>query len=161
MHGKRDVEDAVPGRDSDRRAAVGPYAAGQCDGRRFGPQAYFDAPADPPGFFSPGIWSATGRAGSGSQDPCATLYYPAGDSQVARAARCAQAGPGLWMLTTSDGFQAGFARQADGVTITLTGYAADKAALRHAIMAAHRAGDAELRPRTGKIGTAPVNLLFL
>jgi hypothetical protein len=44
------------------------------------------------------------------------------------------------------------------VTITLAGYAGDKAALRHAIMAAHRAGDAELWPR---IGPAPVNLLFL
>jgi hypothetical protein len=119
---------------------------------------YFDAPVDPSDFFSTDVWIAIERAGSGSPDPCATLYYPDGDSQVARAATCAQAGPGLWMLTTSDGSQVGFARRADGVTITLAGYAADKAALRHAIMAAHRAGDAELWPR---IGPAPVNLLFL
>ena len=120
--------------------------------------AYFDAPVDPSDFFNPDVWSAIERVGSGSQDPCATLYYPAGDGQVARAATCAPAGPGLWMLTTSDGSQVGYARRADGVTITLAGYAADKAALRHAIMAAHRAGNAELWPR---IGPAPVNLLFL
>jgi hypothetical protein len=62
------------------------------------------------------------------------------------------------MLTTKDGSSVGFVRRADGVTITLTGSAGDKAALRHAIMAAHRAGDAELWPR---IGAAPVNLFFL
>jgi hypothetical protein len=100
-------------------------------------------------------------AAAGSGPSCsATLYYPAGDSQTARPARCTDAGPGLWMLTTSDGSQIGFARRADGVTITLTGYATDKTALRHAIMAARRARDAGLRPRTGTIGTAPVNLLF-
>jgi hypothetical protein len=120
--------------------------------------AYFDEP-DP--YVGAEIWSATERVGRGSQDPCATLYYPAGEGEVALAARCAQAGPGLWMLTTSDGSWVGFARRADGVTITLTGWAGDKAALRHAIMAAHRAGDAELWPRIGKIGTAPVNSLFL
>jgi hypothetical protein len=65
------------------------------------------------------------------------------------------------MLTTSDGSQVGFARRSDGVTITLAGYASDKAALRHAIMAAHRAGDAELWPLIGPGGTALVNLLFL
>lgn len=55
----------------------------------------------------------------------------------------------------------GFARRAGGVTITLTGYAEDKAALRHAIMAARQADDAELWPRIGKPGTAPVNFFFL
>jgi hypothetical protein len=120
--------------------------------------AYFDEPLDPSDFLSPDAWSAIETVGSGSQDPCATLYYPAGEDQVASAARCTKAGLGLWMLTTSDGSSAGFVRRANGVTITLTGSDGDKAALRHAIMAAHRAGDAELWPR---IGPAPVNLFFL
>jgi hypothetical protein len=115
--------------------------------------AYFDEPLGPSGF-----WGAIERVSSGNADPCATLYYPDGDSQDALAAKCAQIGPGLWMLTTSNGSSAGFVRRADGVTITLTGSVGDKAALRHAIMAAHRAGDAELWPR---IGAAPVNLFFL
>jgi hypothetical protein len=121
--------------------------------------AVFDEPDPWLGTEMPG---AIETAGSASRDPCATLYYPAGEEgEVAYAARCAQAGPGLWMLTTRDGSWAGFARRAGGVTITLTGYAEDKAALRHAIMAAHQAGDAELWPRIGKPGTAPVNFFFL
>lgn len=120
--------------------------------------AYFDEPVDPSGFLGGDFWSAIERVGSGNADPCATLYYPDGDSQDARAAKCAEIGPGLWMLTTKDGSSVGFVRRADGVTITLTGSAGDKAALRHAIMAAHRAGDAELWPR---IGAAPVNLFLL
>ena len=123
--------------------------------------AYFDELVDPSDFMGSDAWSAIETVGPGSQDPCATLYYPIGDGAVALAARCAPAGPGLWMLTTGDGSSVGFARRADGVTITLTGSAGDKAALRHAIMAAHRAGDAELWPRIGKPGTAPVNFLFL
>jgi hypothetical protein len=84
--------------------------------------------------------------------------YPDGEEgEAAHPARCTQAGPGLWMLTTRDGSWAGFARRADGVTITLTGYAEDKAALRHATMAAHT----ELWPRIGRPGTAPVNFIFL
>ena len=72
-------------------------------------------------------------AGSGSRDPCATLDYPDGEGgEAAHAARCTQAGTGLWMLTTRDGSWAGFARRAGGVMITLTGPAEDKAALRHA-----------------------------
>jgi hypothetical protein len=115
--------------------------------------AYFDAPIGPLDF-----WGAIEAIRGASANPCGTLYYPAGDGQVPLAARCAQAGPGLWVLTSSDGSSVGFARRAGGVMITLAGYAADKAALRHAIMAAHRAGDAELWPR---IGPAPVTLLFL
>jgi hypothetical protein len=115
--------------------------------------AYFDEPLGPSDF-----WGAIERVGSGNADPCATLYYPDGDSQDALAAKCAETGPGLWMLTTRDGSSVGFVRRADGVTITLTGSVGDKAALRHAIMAAHGAGDAELWPR---IGAAPVNLFFL
>lgn len=65
------------------------------------------------------------------------------------------------MLTTRIGSSVGFARLADGVTITLAGYAGDIAALRHAIMAAHQADDDELWPRIGKPGTAPVNFIFL
>jgi hypothetical protein len=114
---------------------------------------YFDTPIGPLDF-----WGAIEAVRGASANPCATLYYPDGDGQSAYTARCAQAGPGLWVLTTSNGSSVGFARRADGVTITLAGYAGDKAALRHAIMAAHRAGDAELWPR---IGPAPVNLLFL
>jgi hypothetical protein len=72
--------------------------------------------------------------------------------------QCAEIGPGLWILTTKDGSSVGFVRRADGVTITLTCSVGDKTSLRHAIMAAHRAGDTELWPR---IGAAPVNLFFL
>jgi len=36
--------------------------------------AYFDAPLDPSDFLSTDIWSAIEKVGSGSQDPCATLY---------------------------------------------------------------------------------------
>ena len=74
--------------------------------------AYFDEPLDPSDFLSPDAWSAIETVGSGSQDPCATLYYPAGEDEDALAARCAEAGPGLWMLTTSDGSQVGLARRA-------------------------------------------------
>jgi hypothetical protein len=112
--------------------------------------AYFDE--------GPAMWGAIERVSSGTADLCATLSYPDGDAQDALSARCAEIGPGLRMLTTNDGSRVGFVRRADGVTITLTGFARDKAALRHAIMAAHPAGDAELWPR---IGAAPVNLLFL
>ena len=120
--------------------------------------AYFDEPLNPSDFWSGTEWSAIERVGGGNADPCATLYYPDGDSQDALAARCAKIGPGLWMLTTGDGSSVGFCRRADGVTITLTGFAGDKAALRHAIMTAHSASDAELWPR---IGAEPVNLLLL
>lgn len=120
--------------------------------------AYFDEPVDPSDSLSGDFWSAIERVSSGNEDPCATLYYPDGDAQDALAAKCAEIGPGLWMLTTKDGSRVGFVRRADGVTITLTGWVGDKAALRHAIMAAHRAGDAELWPR---IGAAPVNLFLL
>ena len=120
--------------------------------------AYFDEPVDPSDFLSADSWSAIERVGGGNADPCATLYYPDGDAQDGLPAKCAQIGSGLWMLTTKNGSWAGFVRRADGVTITLTGFARDKAALRHAIMAAHRADDAELWPR---IGPAPVNLFFL
>jgi hypothetical protein len=66
------------------------------------------------------------------RDLCATQDYPAGEEgEAAHAARCTQAGPGLRMLTTRDGSWAGFARRADGVMITLTGPAEDKAAFRH------------------------------
>ena len=115
--------------------------------------AYFDAPIGPGEF-----WAAIETVSSVSANPCAILDYPDGDAQKSEAARCAKAGPGLWTLTTADGAYAGFVRRADGVTITLTGSAADQAALRHAIMAAHGAGDAELWRR---IGAAPVNLFFL
>jgi hypothetical protein len=115
--------------------------------------AYFDEPLGPSDF-----WGAIERVSSGNADPCATLYYPDGDSQDALAAKCAEIRPALWMLTASNGSSVGFVRRADGVTITLTGSAGDKAALRYAIMAAHRASDAELWPR---IGAAPVNLFFL
>lgn len=115
--------------------------------------AYFDEPLGPAEF-----WGAIERVGSGNADPCATLYYPDGDSQDALSARCVEIGPGLWKLTTKGGSSVGFVRRADGVTITLTGSVRDKAALGHAIMAAHRAGDAELWSR---IGAAPVNLIFL
>lgn len=118
--------------------------------------AYFDAPFGPgdPGEW----WAAIETVSSLSANPCATLDYPDGDAQEPEAATCAKAGPGLWTLTTHDGAYAGFVRRADGVTITLTGFAYDRAALHRAIMAAHRAGDAELWPR---IGAARVNLLFL
>ncbi len=91
-------------------------------------------------------------------NPCATLDYPDGDGSEPEAARCAKAGPGLWTPAAADGSDVAFVRRADGVTITLTGSACDQAALRHAIMAAHGAGDAELWPR---IGAAPVNLFLL
>ena len=117
---------------------------------------YFDTPIGPLD-----LWGAIEAVRGPSANPCATLYYPAGDGQSAYAARCARAGPGLWMLTTRNGSSACFARRAGGVTITLAGYAVDKAALRHAIMAAHQAGDTELWPRTGLPGTAPVNFIFL
>ncbi len=115
--------------------------------------AYFDAPIGPGEF-----WAAIETVSSVSTNPCATLDYPDGDTQKSEAARCTKAGPGLWTLTTTDGAYAGLVRRADGVTITLTGSVDDRAALRHAIMAAHRAGDAELWPR---IGAAPANLFFL
>ncbi|HEX6453893.1 MAG TPA: hypothetical protein VF060_31080, partial [Trebonia sp.] len=120
--------------------------------------AYFDEPVDPSDSLSGTEWSAIERVSGGNADPCATVYYPDGDAQDALPARCAEIGPGLWMLTAKDGSSVGFVRRANGVTITLTGWIGDKAALRHAIMAAHRAGDAELWPR---IGAAPVNLFFL
>jgi hypothetical protein len=116
--------------------------------------AYFD----PSGFLSGTEWRAIERVGGGNADPCAALYYPDGDAQDALPAKCAEIGPDLWMLTAKDGSRVGFVRRADGVTLTLTGWIGDKAVLRHAIMAAHRAGDAELWPR---IGAAPVNLVFL
>lgn len=119
---------------------------------------YFDEPLDPSDFWSPDFWAAIERVSSGNADPCATLYYPDGDSQDPEAARCAEIGPELWMLTTNNGSSVGFVRRTDGMTITLTGWDRDKAALRHAIMAAHRADDAELWSR---IGAAPVNLFFL
>lgn len=114
--------------------------------------AYFDEDG------MPGGWGAIESVRSGTANPCATLYYPEGEAQDALAATCAQAGPNLWVLTTSDGSSVGFVRRADGVTITLTGSAEDKAALRRAIEAAHRASDAELWPR---IGPAYVNLVLL
>ena len=116
--------------------------------------AYFDESIGGPD----DIWGAIERVGSGNTDPCATLHYPDGDAQDALVAKCAGIGPGLWALTSKDGSSVGFVRRADGVTITLTGSVRDKAALRRAIMVAHRVSDAELWPR---IGAAPVNLFFL
>jgi hypothetical protein len=117
--------------------------------------AYFDQSM---GFLQGSDWAAIERVKSGNADPCATLYYPAGDAQDALTATCTQIGPGLWRQTTHDGSSVGFVRQANGVTITLTGSSSDKAALQHAIMTAHRAGDVELWPR---IGGAAANWFFL
>jgi hypothetical protein len=95
--------------------------------------AYFDEPVDPSEFWSGTEWSAIERIGSGNADPCATLDYPASDSQEALPARCTDIGPGLWMLTTKDGSSVGFVRRADGDTIMLTRRGWDKAALHLAM----------------------------
>jgi|SRR5215469_10913347 len=67
--------------------------------------AYFDRTPGPSEF-----WSAIERVSGGNAEPCATPYYPDGDSQDALASRCAKIGPGLWMLISNDGSSVGFVR---------------------------------------------------
>jgi hypothetical protein len=117
--------------------------------------AYFDAPAG-----MAESWAAVETVRSGSSSPCATVDYPDGDAAPTKPARCTRAARGLWTLTPRDRSSVGFIRRTDGVTITLTGFRADRSLLRRAILSARPGSNADLWTRINSI-PARATLIFL
>lgn len=113
-------------------------------------------------------WLGAETVTPGLVDPCGPLLEGSGDTSESRAAPCVPDGPGLWFRGTADDPE-GYVLQRDGLTITLSGgswpYAHSsaqvRAGLRRAILAAHRASDAELWSREGSVPSNPRTVLLL
>ncbi|MEU1543493.1 hypothetical protein ABZ461_36400 [Actinacidiphila glaucinigra] len=130
--------------------------------------AMFDYPMGPQT-----IWMAAETVAQGNVDPCGPLLTADGDTSSTESPPCTQERPGLWYRGTTDKAD-GYVLQRDGVTICVTGgvwpntsksqaaYTAErKAALRHVILAAHPATDAELWPRIHPASSTPLGFLLL